>query len=196
MERFETGGDGGGRENGANASWRGQVRSFDLSKYCSYDGKKVTVGEDWAASGYDYRTVLAYCESQNYVAINNAKQSAYNKQIQTQSAEKKNEYGVNWTSNEGWTTDFGGDTEAEQKYNTEVLGLEYDNEGNIINPFGKSSKTVDVTTLDEDVLTCEDGLAPDANGCCAGETFTDMGEAGWNCCPDVGGDCFPPITVE
>ena len=182
--------------NKDDASWRGQVRSFDLSKYCSYDGKKVTVGEDWAASGYDYRTVLAYCESQNYVAINNAKQSAYNKQIQTQSAEKKNEYGVNWTSNEGWTTDFGGDTEAEQKYNTEVLGLEYDNEGNIINPFGKSSKTVDVTTLDEDVLTCEDGLTPDANGCCAGETFTDMGEAGWNCCPDVGGDCFPPITVE
>lgn len=35
---------------------------------------------------------------------------------------------------------------------------------------------------------------PDANGCCAGETYTDMGSAGWNCCPNSGGDCFPPIV--
>jgi hypothetical protein len=42
-------------------------------------------------------------------------------------------------------------------------------------------------------LTCESGDAPDKDGCCAGETFTDMGENGWNCCPNGGGDCFPPI---
>ncbi|MBQ6027534.1 MAG: hypothetical protein IJL21_03230 [Alphaproteobacteria bacterium] len=34
---------------------------------------------------------------------------------------------------------------------------------------------------------------PDKNGCCPGETYTDMGDLGWNCCPDSGGDCFPPI---
>jgi len=43
------------------------------------------------------------------------------------------------------------------------------------------------------VLTCEDGTPPDANGCCAGEIYTDMGEQGFNCCPESGGDCFPPI---
>jgi hypothetical protein len=34
---------------------------------------------------------------------------------------------------------------------------------------------------------------PDKNGCCPGETYTDMDDLGWNCCPDSGGDCFPPI---
>ena len=27
----------------------------------------------------------------------------------------------------------------------------------------------------------------------AGEIYTDMGDQGFNCCPDDGGDCFPPI---
>ncbi len=42
-------------------------------------------------------------------------------------------------------------------------------------------------------LTCVDGTRPDANGCCAGEVYTDMGDLGFNCCPQNGGDCFPPI---
>lgn len=40
---------------------------------------------------------------------------------------------------------------------------------------------------------CHDGFSPDLNGCCPGETYTDMGDMGYNCCPDDGGDCFPPI---
>ena len=43
------------------------------------------------------------------------------------------------------------------------------------------------------VVTCDNGANPDAYGCCPGETYTDMGEQGFNCCPDAGGDCFPPI---
>ncbi|MBD5391854.1 hypothetical protein HDR66_03555 [bacterium] len=39
---------------------------------------------------------------------------------------------------------------------------------------------------------CLDGTSPDKYGCCAGEVYTDMGELGFNCCPDFG-DCFPPI---
>lgn len=35
--------------------------------------------------------------------------------------------------------------------------------------------------------------APDSNGCCPGEKYTDMGDMGFNCCPIDGGDCFPPI---
>ncbi len=41
---------------------------------------------------------------------------------------------------------------------------------------------------------CLDGAAPDENGCCAGEIYTDMGDMGWNCCPEnTMLDCFPPI---
>ena len=174
-------------------SWIGQIRSFNLTQYCDYDEKKnkVTVGDNWDKSGYDYRTVLAYCESQNYQAINNVKQAAYNKQVQNQAKEKREEYGTSWTQEDGWVNDFGGDKEKEKEFNTEVLGLQYDDEDNLINPFNKT-----VTSAQEEVLTCDDGKAPDENGCCAGETFTDMGEDGWNCCPDTGGDCFPPLTME
>ena len=84
-----------------------------------------------------------------------------------------------------------GKPEQTKAYNTEVLGLQYDDEGYITNPFENSASTVE-----QDILTCDDGLAPDANGCCPGETFTDLGDDGWNCCPDAGGDCFPPIVVE
>ncbi|MBR5625230.1 MAG: hypothetical protein IKW67_00405 [Alphaproteobacteria bacterium] len=40
---------------------------------------------------------------------------------------------------------------------------------------------------------CEDGNEPDKNGCCLGEIYTDMNDLGFNCCPEVGGDCFPPL---
>ena len=176
-----------------DSSWVGQIRSFNLNGYCKEKNGKITIDENsnWAESGYDYRTVLAYCEAQNYVAINNAKNAAYSANVQKQADKKKDEYGIsqNWTD-EGWQTDFTSD-EAEQKYNTEVLGLSYDDKGNIINPFAKPAADVE-----EDSLTCEDGEPFDANGCCPGETFTDMGDAGWNCCPDAGGDCFPPTNVE
>ena len=43
-------------------------------------------------------------------------------------------------------------------------------------------------------LKCLDGSRPDPNGCCAGEVYTDLGEAGFNCCPESGGNCFPPIV--
>ena len=42
--------------------------------------------------------------------------------------------------------------------------------------------------------TCTDNTEPDEHGCCPGETYTDMGDLGWNCCPDGNYDCFPPIT--
>lgn len=45
----------------------------------------------------------------------------------------------------------------------------------------------------EDLPTCPDGTAPDVNGCCTGEVYTDMGDMGFNCCPEAGGDCFPPL---
>lgn len=41
---------------------------------------------------------------------------------------------------------------------------------------------------------CEDGSKPNQFGCCEGETFTDMGNLVFACCPDDGGTCFPPIN--
>lgn len=43
-------------------------------------------------------------------------------------------------------------------------------------------------------VMCKDRAEPDESGCCPGETYTDMGDQGWNCCPNIGGDCFPPIV--
>ena len=177
--------------NPKDSSWVGQVRSFDLQDYCKYDESKkkwmIENNSDWLKSGYDYRTVYAYCESLNYEAKNNAKQAAYNENI-TNTAAKN--YG---------TTDYSGklvQTEAQKKaYNEEVLGLTYNEDGTIENPFAKKSPAEEIGAVN-DVLTCDDGGAPDTNGCCIGETYTDMGEAGFNCCPDSGGDCFPPIIVQ
>lgn len=52
---------------------------------------------------------------------------------------------------------------------------------------------VNADVTEESALKCPDGTKPDKNGCCAGEIYTDMGEDGWNCCPNNYGDCFPPI---
>ena len=44
-----------------------------------------------------------------------------------------------------------------------------------------------------DVAMCDNGAQPDKHGCCPGEVYTDMYDLGFNCCPEVGGDCFPPL---
>ena len=77
-----------------------------------------------------------------------------------------------------------------QQYNEEILGIKYNPDGTVQNPYAATSNPVEEAPA---VLTCEDGNPPDTNGCCAGEIYTDMGEQGFNCCPEAGGDCFPPI---
>ena len=47
-----------------------------------------------------------------------------------------------------------------------------------------------------DDFKCSDGSAPDINGCCTDEIYTNMGNKGFNCCPKNGGDCFPPIKIN
>jgi type IV secretory pathway VirB10-like protein len=88
------------------------------------------------------------------------------------------------------------------EYNKEVLGMQSktvtDNSGNENEIWLDPSKSYSAPGAappppDDEALTCEGGTPPDPSGCCPGETFTDMGDAGWNCCPDSGGDCFPPI---
>lgn len=160
-------------------SWVGQVRSFNFDPYCAQDSKgiwdiKEGVTQKIYEAGYDYRTVLTYCKSMNYQAINNARQAAiYQNQ---QDANNSNSIASKNT-----------DTKS---YNENVLGLKYNEDGSIQNPFQAAKKEENTAQA---VITCEDGTAPDANGCCTGEIYTDMGEQGFNCCPETGGDCFPPI---
>lgn len=169
--------------NYSDGSWTGQVRSFNLDNYCTnqtddgmWDINPDLTAKVIAESGYDYRTVLAYCQSLNYQAISNAQQDAL---YQNQQEQFQANYGV--TGNQ--TSD------QQQAYNEDILGLTYD-DGAIQNPF------VDTTTeetVTEQVITCDGGALPDEYGCCPGEIYTDMGEQGFNCCPEAGGDCFPPI---
>lgn len=60
------------------------------------------------------------------------------------------------------------------------------------------SKTVDI---DPEVAAanvarglCTDGSKPNEYGCCDGERFTDMGNLVFACCPEDGGECYPPIN--
>ena len=177
----------------SDSSWVGQVRSFNLNQYCEEKNGKITIGSNWAESGSDYRTVLMYCESQNYQAKNNAKQAVYNKNVNDQATKK---YGNVTFNQQTGTFEQDGTEEQIKAYNTEVLGLTYgsDDDGNefIIDPFAKPASE----PAADEALTCGDGSPFDANGCCPGETYTDMGADGFNCCPDSGGDCFPPTVVE
>ena len=162
-----------------DSSWVGQVRSFDAESMCTKNGDKWTIDEDkWRNGGstMDYRSVLAFCESMNYQAKNMKKNEIYSKQVVDQ---YQNTYGTEGNRNE----------EQTKAFNTDILGFTYDDDGLLENPW--EVKKPDAPAEEE--ITCDDGSAPDANGCCAGETYTDMGAEGFNCCPDAGGDCFPPI---
>ena len=47
-----------------------------------------------------------------------------------------------------------------------------------------------LTEIDKDALICSDGNAPDENGCCTGEVFTQLDD-GVACC--AGDECYPPM---
>ncbi len=172
-----------------DGTWVGQSRSFEWQKYCSSykDGKLSLSDADMAdlnAKGISYNNVLFYCQTNQYKAINNAKQEAiYNQQ--------KTQFDTNYNiSSTGMGVDGNANIIGDQKYNEDILGLTYDDAGLIEDPFA------DVAPVEEvgvGGITCEDGTMPDANGCCTGEIYTDMGDQGFNCCPSGGGDCFPPI---
>ena len=179
-----------------DGSWVGQARSFNMmEEYCTTgdDGlwtvkDDANITESIYQAGYDYRTVLMFCESLNYQAINNARQDAL---YQDQQKQFKNDYTVQSSGTSNTITGLTGIT-GNQAYNEDILGLTYDDSGAIQNPFIETA-TEEEAAVTETVITCPDGGAPDANGCCAGEIYTDMGEQGFNCCPESGGDCFPPI---
>lgn len=177
-----------------DGSWVGQVRSFNMAQWCELDDdtgayKAKTDSKTLSeinAAGYSFSTVEFYCRSTSYQAINNAKQDAlYQNQQQT----FQNNYGTGSSFNTGsGLTGISGN----QSYNEDILGLTYNDDGTIQNPFQTPEAETQETVVN--VITCdENGTLPDENGCCPGEIYTDMGEQGFNCCPETGGDCFPPI---
>jgi len=177
--------------NPDDSSWVGQVRSFDMAKYCKQDSKGLWTVDDSMMQkiindGHDYRTALAYCQAQNYQGKTQAQYEAYYQNLTKNGAKNTSTYNQETKT---VVTDY-----SNQDYNQQVLGLEYDDEGNIKNPFEKPAAATPAT---ESVgsLDC-DGAAPDQYGCCPGETYTDMGDQGFNCCPDSGGDCFPPLDLN
>ena len=120
-------------------------------------------------------TLKLYCDSLNY-------QSKKALQYEAYSADQKAQYDAK-------VEELGGP--GSQAFNEQILGIQYNDDGTVKNPYEKpaSSATEEAT----DVLLCLDGTEPDENGCCTGEIYTDMGEQGFNCCPESGGDCFPPM---
>ena len=180
--------------DGSDSSWTGQSRGFNLSQYCKQEKDVWTVDNSQLQairdSGYDYRTVLAYCQSQNYQAKNQAKYDAY--------YQNKVDSGIQGVDKDGNAIQL---KQGTKEYNEQVLGLQYaknaDGEDTdmIKNPFEKTAKPAAEETVGS--LDC-DGKAPDENGCCPGEVLTDMGANGFNCCPesDPNGDCFPPLDMK
>ncbi len=165
-------------------SWVGQSRSFAVGTYCEQGDEGLwrvksecsgaKQGELNKCGGHSYSTLKMYCDSLNYQSKKALQYDVYREDQQKQYQQK--------------VQDLGG--VGSQQYNEEILGIKYNPDGTVQNPYAATSEPVEEAPA---VLTCEDGNPPDANGCCAGEIYTDMGEQGFNCCPEAGGDCFPPI---
>jgi hypothetical protein len=165
-----------------DGSWTGQARSFQVESLCSTDDKGLyRAPQDcfkpgtMSFNGYSCTTLQLYCESLNYQSKKALQYDEYQKDQSQQYQNKVKELG-------------GVDS---QEFKEEVIGVQYNNEGQVVNPYSAAPAE---TTEEANTLTCIDGSAPDANGCCTGEVYTDMGpEMGFNCCPTTGGDCFPPL---
>lgn len=175
-----------------DGSWVGQARSFSMGDWCTTDTNGASHAKTDQATleaiqnkGYSFSTVEMYCQTQSYQAINNAKQDAL---YQNQKQQFQNNYSVtSSTPGKGSITGISGD----KAYNEQILGLTYEDSGAIVNPF--ATPVSEPEPEQPATIGCLDGTQPDANGCCTGEIYTDMGDDGWNCCPSGGGDCFPPI---
>lgn len=173
-----------------DGTWQGQSRSFNAQEYCVEDengiyrvkdecnpGNKNANGEYSMSpcGGYSYTTLKLWCESMNYESKKALQYKAYTDDQTAQYQNKIQELGGAGT----------------QQFNEEILGIQYNDDGNVINPY--DNPVIEAPVAEDTALTCMDGSLPDENGCCAGEIYTDMGEMGFNCCPETGGDCFPPL---
>lgn len=86
---------------------------------------------------------------------------------------------------------------ADSEFETDRLNTVEDidtNETVAINMYDTPIVRVEEPTyIEEDIPACEGGASPDRFGCCPGESYTQIDNGGFVCCPDAGGDCFPPL---
>lgn len=170
-----------------DGTWQGQSRSFNAKEYCVEDENGIyRVKDDCIpgntnasgvqsispCGGYSYTTLKLWCESMNYES-----KKALQYKIYTDDQKQQYQNKI--------------DNMTEQQFNEEILGVQYNDDGSVVNPY--ETPVAEVPAAEDTALTCMDGSLPDENGCCAGEIYTDMGEMGFNCCPEAGGDCFPPL---
>ena len=166
--------------------WIGQSRAFQTLNFCECDEvsgqcrpikecRENTNANNAACGGYSYQTLLFWCQSQSYQSKKALQYEAYTKDQTAQYQNKIQELGG----------------EGTQQFNEEILGIQYNDDGTVVNPY--ENPVTEAPAAEDTALTCMDGSLPDENGCCAGEIYTDMGEMGFNCCPEAGGDCFPPL---
>ena len=164
-------------------SWIGQSRSFAVGNYCEVDSETglyrvktecsgKSDGNLNQCGGHSYSTLKLYCDSLNYQSKKALQYEEYRKDQKAQYQEK--------------ITQLGG--EDSQQFKEEILGVQYNEDGTVKNPYAS-----DAPKEEPAQILCEGNVAPDANGCCPGEIYTDLGDQGFNCCPEGGGDCFPPI---
>ena len=168
--------------NYGGPDWIGQVRSFNLDGICDQNGNVVASMDELQKRGiFDFRTAAFWCQANQYQGKTQAAYDAYYQNLSSQG---------------GITTPSGQIlTKGTQGYNEQVLGLKYNEHGQILNPLSPPPAAAGQTGAGG--LTCEDGSSPDGSGCCPGETFdsgvTSPESPDGSCCPDSGGYCFPPI---
>lgn len=114
----------------------------------------------------------------------------------------KNRICNNLSSNIASLTRGGATTEDLQPlidlYHTDCMGESADSAGKGTGASAEKSEIgeIDVETAAANVAAglCTDGSKPNKFGCCAGETFKDLGNLVFACCPEDGeSDCYPPI---
>lgn len=151
------------------------------------NGQPITIGQSADNMASNIGQVRAYMQGID-TNINDARVREFMKSIGQYEAKNNAAWNEYYNQAQAGNTATSQPKKGTAEYNEQVLGLKTNEEGQYKNPFEKEPKQPEVLGL-----SCEDGTAPDANGCCTGEVYTDMGDQGFNCCPSTGGDCFPPI---
>ncbi|MCL1902528.1 MAG: hypothetical protein FWG18_02795, partial [Alphaproteobacteria bacterium] len=169
----------------SHPSWIGQVRSLNINTAELCDQGRVRQGlslEHIRTLGFnDFRLAEAWCQTNLYQGRTQAAYDTYYQNLSTQ----------------GGITGPGGQIlqQGTPEYNQQILGLNYNDQGQIQNPFLQQPKAPAAVP---GIMCPDTGTPPDASGCCPGELLTDMGIDDFGnpipaaCCPPVG-DCFPPI---
>ena len=80
-------------------------------------------------------------------------------------------------------------TEEEILASKPAYGVSQQDKMFVASPEYETAEVVETETIE----TCSDGNAPDADGCCAGESLSQLPNGQLACCSETTGECFPPM---